>query len=52
MILKIPFFSFPISNHDVIRHVKNIKKEFFKYFFKKNLKGFLNNYNFWDLKSS
>jgi hypothetical protein len=30
MVLKVTKIPFPISNHDVIRHIKNITKEFFE----------------------
>jgi hypothetical protein len=48
MILKIFFFPFPIPNHDVIKHIKNITKEFFL-MFKRALKIIT---IFWDLKKS
>jgi hypothetical protein len=32
------FFPFPISNHDVIRHIKNTTKELFLKMFKRPLK--------------
>jgi hypothetical protein len=33
--LKVKKFAFPISNHDAIRHIKNITNEFYFYFFKR-----------------
>jgi hypothetical protein len=47
------FPTFPISSIDVIRHIQNIIKEIEKkILFKNTLKGFKNNYNFWDFEKS
>ncbi len=40
MILKITFFPFPISNHDAIRNIKNLKKFILNNYFKMVLKTF------------